>query len=186
MANYNLFRKLTWSPHISAMHSKAQENGPDRNKMESQHENLDPGLHCNIRPHMEYASSAWSSAAGTYLDQLSKAQNAGLRIITHGMKTTPISEVERTAGLLSLKERREEKLLWQSEKIKRLPSHPLHSKFEAPIKNRLKRQSQNHLVKALQQKHRIPSSAHNQSLEMLQDYKDWQAETIMIVMILFL
>ena len=130
-----------------------------------------------ISPHMEYASSAWSSAAKTNLDQLTKTQNVGLRIITGGMKTTPISELERTAGLLSLGERREEKLLRQREKMKRLPSHPLHSKFEAPTKNRLKRQSPNHLVKALEQKHRIPSSARNQQLEMLQNYEDWQAET---------
>ena len=117
-----------------------------------------------VRPHMEYASSAWSSAAKTNLDQLTKTQNVGLRIIT-GMKTTPISELERTAGLLSLGERREEKLLRQSEKMKRLPSHPLHSKFEAPTKNRLKRQNPNRLVKAIQQKHRISSSARNQPLE---------------------
>ena len=134
------------------------------------------------RPHMEYASSAWSSAAKTNPDQLTKTQNAGLRIITGGMKTTPISELERTAGLLSLGERREEKLLRQSEKMKRLPSHPLHFKFEAPTNNRLKRQSPNHLVKALQQKHRIPSSARNQPLEMLQNYKDWQAETPTIIL----
>ena len=137
-----------------------------------------------VRPHMEYryASHVWSSAARTNLDQLIKAQNAGLRIITGGMKTTPISELERTTGLLSLGERREEKLLRQSEKMKRLPSHPLHSKFEAPTKNRLKRQSPNHLVKALQQKHRIPSSARNQPLEMLQNYEDWQAETPAIIL----
>ena len=98
------------------------------------------------------------------------------------MKTTPISELERTTGLLSLGERREEKLLRQSESMKRLPSHPLHSKFEAPTKNRLKRQSPNHLVKVLQQKHRISSSARNQPLEMLQNYEDWQAETPTIIL----
>ena len=135
-----------------------------------------------VRPHMEYTSSALSSAAKTNLDQLTKTQNAGLRIITGGMKTTPISELERTTGLLPLGERREEKLLRQSEKMKRLPSHPLHSKFEAPTKNRLKRQSPNHLVKALQQKHRISSSARNQPLEMLQNYEDWQAETPAIIL----
>ena len=79
-----------------------------------------------VGPHMDYASNAWSSAARTNLDQLVKAQNSGLRIITGGMKTNPISEVERTAYLLSLEERREEKLLCQSEKMKRFPSHSLH------------------------------------------------------------
>ena len=73
-------------------------------------------------------------------------------------------------------------LLCQSEKMKRLPSHPLHSKFGAPTNNRFKRQSPNNLVKALQQKHRIPSSARNQLLEMLQDYEAWQAETPTIIL----
>ena len=76
------------------------------------------------------------------------------------MKTTSISELERTAALLSLEDRREEKLLRQSEK----------------------RQSPNHLVKVLQQKQRIPSSARNQPLEMLQNYEDWQAETPTIIL----
>ena len=105
-----------------------------------------------VRPHMEYASNAWSSAARTNMDQLTKTQNAGLRIITGGMKTTPISKLERTAGLLSWEERRQEQLLRQREEMKRLPSHPLYSKFGAPAKNRLKRQSPNRLVKVLQQK----------------------------------
>ena len=64
-----------------------------------------------VRPHMEYASNAWSSAARTNLDQLTKTQNAGLRIITGGMKTTPNLKVDGTTGPLSLEERREEKLL---------------------------------------------------------------------------
>ena len=66
--------------------------------------------------------------------------------------------------------------------MKRLPSHPLHFKLEAPIKNKLKRQSPYHLVKVLQQKHRIPSSARNQPLKMLQNYETWQAETSAIIL----
>ena len=175
------------SPQQYHAQQRPQENGPDeetgRNKMGSQHENLDPGLHRNCQtPHGVCLQCPVICCKETNLDQLTKTQNAGLRITTGGMKTTPISELERTAGLLSLGERIEEKLLRQSEKMKRLPSHPLHSKFEAPTKNRLKRQSPNHLVKALQQKHRIPSSARNQSLEMLQNYEDWQAETPIIIL----
>ena len=41
--------------------------------------------------------------------------------------------------------------------------------------------SPNHLVKAFQQKHSIPSSARNQPLEMIQNYEDWQAETPTII-----
>ena len=87
-----------------------------------------------VRPHMEYASSALPSAAKTNLDQLTKTQNAGLRIITGGMKTTPVSELERTASLLSLGERREEKLLRQSEKMNRLPSHHYTPSLKLPPK----------------------------------------------------
>ena len=85
-----------------------------------------------VRPHMEYASDAWSSAARTNLDQLTKPQNTGLRITTGGMKATPISGAERTVGLLLLEIKRKEKLLPQSEKMKRLPTRLLHSNFEVP------------------------------------------------------
>ena len=46
--------------------------------MESQHENLDQVY----RVSAEYVSSTWSTAAKTDQDHLTKAQNAGLRIIT--------------------------------------------------------------------------------------------------------
>ena len=174
-----LDRKLAWSLHISTVHSKALRKMALMKKLTGTKWGANMKLltqiyTATVRPHMEYASNAWSSAARTNLDQLTKTLNAGLRIITRIMETTPISEVIKTAGLLSLEERREEKLLCQSEKMKRLPSHPLHSKFEAPTKNR---RCPKHLVKALQWKHRIPLSARNQPLEMLQYYVDWQAET---------
>ena len=182
-----LHRKLTWCAHISIVHCKTLRKMALVKKLEGTKwavnmKMLTQVYTATVRPHMEYAPNAWSSAARTSLDQLTQTQNTGMSIITGGMKITPISEVERTAGLLSLEERREGKLLRQSEKMKRLPSHPLHFKFEAPTNNRLKRQSPNHLVKALQQKHRISSSARNQPLEMFQNYEDWQAETPTIIL----
>ena len=62
-----------------------------------------------VRPHMEFASNAWSSAAKTNLDQLTKTPNTRLKIIIGGIKTTSIAELERPAGLLSSGERREKK-----------------------------------------------------------------------------
>ena len=108
-----LDRKLTWSPHIRTMHSKGLGKMALMKKLAgtkwgANMKILTQVYTATVRPHMEYASSAWSSAAKTNLDQLTKTQNAGLRIITGGMKTTPISELERTTGLLSLCERREE------------------------------------------------------------------------------
>ena len=130
-----------------------------------------------VRSYMEYASNAWSSAARTNLVQLTKAQTTGLRIIPDGMKTTPNLRGGEDSGPAVV--RGKEKLR-QSEKMKSLPSHPLHSKFEAPIKYRLKRP--NHLVKTPQKKHRIPLFARNQPLEMLQKYEDGQAETPTIIL----
>ena len=66
------------------------------------------------------------------------------------MKTTPITEMEKTADLEPLEARREYKALAQAEKAKRLPSHPLHTKLNSLTQNRLKRQSLNHIVKNLQ------------------------------------
>ncbi|XP_076455528.1 uncharacterized protein LOC143290127 [Babylonia areolata] len=112
---------------------------------------------------------------------LTKTQNASLRLITGGMKTTPVSAMEKSAGLISLEERSPEKLK-QNEKLKRLPSHPLLPKLKDPTKNRLKRQSPNHLIKALERKHHHPLSATNQPTESLQDYEDWQADTPAIML----
>ena len=133
-----LERKLTWSPHISRMHSKGLRKMALMKKLAgtkwgANMKILTQVFTATVRPHMEYASSAWSSAAKTNLDQLTKTQNAGLRIITGGMKTTSVSEMERTAGLLSLWERREEKLLHQSEKMKRLPGFS-HTHYTPSLK----------------------------------------------------
>ena len=58
--------------------------------------------------------------------------------------------MEKTANIQPLEDRRQEKLLIQGEKSRRLQNHPLHTKLQAGTKNRLKRQSPNHLLKAQQ------------------------------------
>ena len=66
------------------------------------------------------------------------------------MKTTPIKEMEIRADLEPLELRRTFKVLTQTEKIRRLPGHPLHKKLAAPTK---KRQSLNHLARDLRRTH---------------------------------
>ena len=72
------------------------------------------------------------------------------------MKTTPIQAMERHTDLQPLEDRREEKVFIHSEKILRLQDHPLHDVIKKPTKNRIKRQSFNHLSRTI---HR-----HNQNL----------------------
>ena len=69
------------------------------------------------------------------------------------MKTTPIKEMEKRADLEPLELRRTFKVLTQTEKIRRLPGHPLHKKLAVPTKNRLKRQSLSHLARDLRRTH---------------------------------
>ena len=71
-----------------------------------------------MRPVLEYGSSTFGTAASTTLQKLEKIQKTGLRIISGGMKSTPINGnlMERFAGLKSLEEQREEKIVLQAEK----------------------------------------------------------------------
>ena len=56
-----------------------------------------------VRPHMEYASSSWTTAAKTNTGKLDKIQNAGLRLITGGIKTAPISAMEKKLNYIHLR-----------------------------------------------------------------------------------
>ena len=76
-----LDRKLTSSPHVSTMHSKGFRKMALMKKLAGTKWGANMKIFtqvytATVRPHMEYASSAWSSAAKTNLDQLTKTQNA--------------------------------------------------------------------------------------------------------------
>ena len=106
-----------------------------------------------MRPIDEYAAASWTTAAKVHKNKLDKMQNMGLRTILGAMKSTPVREMEKTADIEPLEKRREYKILAQAEKARRLPSHPLHRKLQERTKNRLKRQSLNHVVKDLRRTH---------------------------------
>ena len=89
---------------------------------------------------MEYASTTWGTVAKTNKSRLEKFQNMALRVILGAMKTTPVHGMEKTASVEPLERRRSLKILIQGEKLRRLPSHPLHTNLAQPTKNRLKRQ----------------------------------------------
>jgi ribonuclease HI len=146
--------RLTWKPHIEGIHEKAHKKLNLMKKMAGTTWGANPKiLHQlytgTVRPVTEYASTSWVTASKTNKSKLDKVQNTGLRIILGAMKTTPITEMEKTADLEPLETRREYKALVQSEKARRLPSHPLHTKLQNRTKNRLKRKSLNHIVKDL-------------------------------------
>ena len=149
--------RLTWKPHIEEIQGRAFKKLAVLKKLAgtswgANAQILRQVYTCTVRPVAEYASTSWITASRSNKAKLDKVQNTGLRIILGAMKTTPITEMEKTADLEPLETRREYKALVQAEKAKRLPTHPLHQKLQSRTKNRLKRQSLNHIVKDLQRK----------------------------------
>ena len=182
-----LDRKLTWGPNISSMETKAVKKTAVMKKLAGTRWGANSKILTqvytgSVRPLLEYASTSWSTAAKTNTARLTKVHNQSLRLITGGIKTTPISAMEKTTRLQSLEERRTERILRQTEKMKRLPSHPLHAKLQEPTKNRLKRQSLNHLAKAHQRHFSNVLPPPQQQVEPLQDYDEWSTAELNIVL----
>ena len=107
-----------------------------------------------VRPVVEYGMTAWASASKTNTDRLSKVQNSGLRLISGGMKTTPIHAMEKHVNIRPLDDRREERVLVQREKIKCMPNHPMHVHISRSTTSRLKRTSFCHISDHLHQQHK--------------------------------
>ena len=146
--------RLTWKPQIEEMERKGIRKLALLKKLAG----TTWGAECRllstvytgvVRPTMEYASTSWSTASKTNQSKLDKVQNMALRLILGAMRSTPIQDMEKTTNIHPLERRRNLKVLLQGEKLKRLPTHPLHSRLQQPTKNRLKRKSLNHQYKAL-------------------------------------
>ena len=71
-----------------------------------------------VRPHLEYGSTAWSTTAKTDQQALDKVQNQALRLITGAMRSTPITEMETHTGVQPLGQRRDAKILMQTDKFR--------------------------------------------------------------------
>ena len=126
-------QRVTWSKNILDISSRATLRMRILKKLAGTQwganlKTLKPVYIGSVRPVLEYGSSTFGTAASTILQKLDKIQNTGLRIISGGMKSTPINEMERLARLKSLEEQREEKIVLQAEKYKRLQRQPTHKK----------------------------------------------------------
>ncbi|KAK7108730.1 hypothetical protein V1264_016409 [Littorina saxatilis] len=86
--------------------------------------------------------------------------------------------MEKTVGVQPLESRQRSKLLAHAEKMKRLPDHPLHDKLKSLTKNRLKRKSLNHLVKAEEQRMQADILTANIELYERLDPTNWLPKTL--------
>ena len=89
------------------------------------------------RPVMEYGSNMWHTASRSNKGKLNRTQNIGLHIILGVMKSNPVKEMEKTAALEPEENRRYYKVGFQGEKMKRLPSRPLHCNLQQSSRSRL-------------------------------------------------
>ena len=130
-------QRLTWSKHILDISSRATLRMRILKKLAgtqwgANRKTLKQVYIGSVRSVLEYGSSTFGTAASTTLQKLDKIQNTGLRIISGGMKSTLINEMESLAGLKSLEEQREEKIVLQAEKYRRPQRHPMHKKCLRP------------------------------------------------------
>jgi len=132
-------KTLTWGPRIEKKGTKklnimrklvGTNWGADKNILKQVYTST-------VRPHLEYASTAWTTAAKSNTKKLDKVQNKSLRIITGGMKTTPLTEMEKTTGLQTLEERREERVFRQSEKKEKTTYTPSPGKITTTNKKQI-------------------------------------------------
>ena len=134
--------RLTWKPQIEKMERSGLQKLVLMRKLAGTTWGADSSILTKVyrataRPTMEYAYTTWGTAAKINKSRLDKVQNMALRVILGAMKTTPVYDMEKTANV---ERRRSLKILIRGEKLRRLPSQPLHTNLALPTKYRLKRQ----------------------------------------------
>ena len=154
-----LDKRQTWKPQIEKAETKARRKLAIMRKLagtewvanETVLKNVYQGA---VRPHLEYGATAWASAAKTHHQTLDRVQNAALRIITGGMRSTPIEKMEKTASIPPLSKRRNSKVLTQATKFEALKKHPMKEKLSKISSNRLKRSNFVKLSKSLRRQNK--------------------------------
>ena len=139
-------KRLTWKAHIEKAEAKARRKLAIMRKLAgtswgANEKILKQVYQGTVRPHLEYSSTAWSTAAPSHLKTLDKVQNQALRLITGAMSTTPIETMEKTTNIQPLADRRDAKILVQAEKLKSLQEHPMRNRMNKPTRSRLKSRS---------------------------------------------
>lgn len=151
-------KRMTWKHHINQAEGKARRKLNIMRKLAgttwgATDKILKSVYQGTVRPHLEYGSNSWRTAAKTHLQTLDKVQNQALRIITGAMKTTPIVKMEETSNIPPLIKRREKKTMLQANKFRCSQDHPMKERLQATSSGRLKRSSFAVESRALNRKH---------------------------------
>ncbi|CAC5390305.1 unnamed protein product [Mytilus coruscus] len=103
-------KRMTWRQHVTSAKSKAKRKlnimrKLAGTKLDANDKILKSVYQGNVRPHLEYGSSSWMTAAKSHHQTLHKVQNQALQIITGAMKSTPIKSMEEITNIPPLKTR---------------------------------------------------------------------------------
>ena len=157
-------KRMTWKQHINQAEGKARRKLNILRKLAgttwgATDKILKSVYQGTVRPHLEYGSSSWMTAAKTHLQTLDKVQNQALRVITGAMKTTPIVKMEETSRIPPLIKRREQKAMLQANKFRCSENHPMRERLQSLSSGRLKRSSFAVETRALNREHQetLPS-----------------------------
>ena len=123
-------RRLTWKAHLAQAETKARKKLAILRKLAGtswgDHEKIFRTEYLGaIRPVLEFGSTAWITTAKTNKQRLDKIQNQALRLITGGLKSTPITAMGNITNIPPLSKRRKAKTLLQASKYEHLPDHPM-------------------------------------------------------------
>ena len=178
-------KRLTWKHHIVKAETKARRKLAIMRKISgttwgANERILKTVYSQGIRPHLEYGSAAWSSAANTNLQALDKVQNQALRVMTGAMKSTPIAQMEKTTNIQPLKERRETKILQQAEKYMCSVNNPMKERMEDLARGRLQRSSFVHQAKRLRRQHAQEIPENLQPLSHIPEVTPWRDTNIRV------
>ena len=154
-----LDKTMTWKPQIQRATTKAKHRLALMKKLSGTTWGADQGVLKKLyvgytRPVMEYGMAASATSSRSNFNKLTQVQNQALRIITGGIKSTPIKAMETLTGLQTLDDRRDTKVIKQAAKFNRLEQHQMHNRMKGPIRGRLKRKSFLHIVKELKTNHK--------------------------------
>ena len=92
-----------------------------------------------VRPVLDYGMAAWSTTSKNNHMKIKRVQNQATRIITGGMKSTPILVLETITGLDDFETRHDRRILQQLHKYMCLSDHPMHEILNEQRKDRIQR-----------------------------------------------
>jgi ribonuclease HI/endonuclease/exonuclease/phosphatase family metal-dependent hydrolase len=163
-------KRLTWKQHIENAEATARRKLSIMRKLAgtqwgANEKILKTVYQGAVRPHLEYGSSAWMTATKTHHQTLDKVQNQALRIITGGLKSTPIEKMEHITGIQPLSKRRACKAMTQAAKFRTMENHPMNHRQAQTRPKRLKRTNFSSEMRGLQRQHQnqLPSKLEMQN-----------------------